>query len=79
MITLVMNGKKVTTEPGRTVLEVAREVGIEIPLCLGQGIPPELLTEGIGQHKGHHGFSDDGGRRHSTNVTPLHRSKGDLP
>src|SRR5208283_4733917 len=41
MIKLTINGKEVTSEPGRTVLEVARATGIEIPtLCSHESLPP---------------------------------------
>ena len=41
MITIVINGKKISTQEGRTILEVAREAGIEIPtLCNHESLPP---------------------------------------
>jgi len=41
MIKVVINGKAITTEKGRTILEVAREAGIEIPtLCNHESLPP---------------------------------------
>lgn len=41
MIKLVINGKEITTEKGRTVLEVARGAGIDIPtLCSHESLPP---------------------------------------
>lgn len=41
MIKVVINGREITTEAGRTILEVAREAGIEIPtLCNHESLPP---------------------------------------
>ena len=41
MIKLTINGKEITTEKGRSVLEVARGAGIEIPtLCSHESLPP---------------------------------------
>jgi len=41
MITLRIDGKEITTEPGRTILEAAREGGIEIPtLCYHESLLP---------------------------------------
>ncbi len=41
MIKVRINGREIATEPGRTILEVAREVGIEIPtLCNHESLPP---------------------------------------
>ncbi len=41
MVTIVINGKKISTQEGRTILEVAREAGIEIPtLCNHESLPP---------------------------------------
>lgn len=41
MITLTIDGKKVTGEPGETILTVARRVGVEIPaLCADPRLPP---------------------------------------
>ncbi len=41
MIRVNINGREIVTEPGRTILEVAREVGIEIPtLCNHESLPP---------------------------------------
>ncbi|HNR11919.1 MAG TPA: FAD-dependent oxidoreductase [Thermodesulfobacteriota bacterium] len=40
-ITLTIDGKEISTEPGKTVLTVARENGIEIPtLCFDPRLPP---------------------------------------
>jgi heterodisulfide reductase subunit A len=41
MVNLVINGKKLTVEKERTILEVARGAGIEIPtLCNHESLPP---------------------------------------
>ena len=41
MITLTMNGLPVLVEPGTTLLETARYLGIEIPtLCHMDGLTP---------------------------------------
>jgi predicted molibdopterin-dependent oxidoreductase YjgC len=41
MITLTIDGKKITTRPGRTILEAAREGGISIPtLCYHESLLP---------------------------------------
>ncbi len=41
MIKLVINGKEISAEKGRTILEVAREAGIDIPtLCNHESLPP---------------------------------------
>jgi NADH dehydrogenase/NADH:ubiquinone oxidoreductase subunit G len=41
MIKLVINGKGLLAEEGRTILEVAREAGIDIPtLCNHESLPP---------------------------------------
>jgi heterodisulfide reductase subunit A len=41
MIKITINGKEVAVEKGRTILEVAREAGIDIPtLCNHESLPP---------------------------------------
>jgi bidirectional [NiFe] hydrogenase diaphorase subunit len=41
MIRLTIDGREIETEPGRTILEVAREHGIHIPtLCYHEGMEP---------------------------------------
>ncbi len=41
MITITINGKKIKTEEGRTILEVARDEGIHIPnLCSNDALKP---------------------------------------
>ncbi len=41
MIKLVINGREISAEKGRTILEVAREAGIDIPtLCNHEALPP---------------------------------------
>ena len=41
MIKLTINGKAIEAEEGRTVLEVARGAGIEIPtMCQHESLPP---------------------------------------
>jgi predicted molibdopterin-dependent oxidoreductase YjgC len=41
MITLTIDGKRITTSPGKTILEAAREGGIEIPtLCHHESLLP---------------------------------------
>ena len=41
MVNIVINGKHLCVEEGRTILEVAREVGIDIPtLCNHESLPP---------------------------------------
>jgi heterodisulfide reductase subunit A len=41
MVKLLINGREVTTEKGHTVLEAAREAGIDIPtLCHHESLPP---------------------------------------
>ena len=40
-VSLTIDGRPVTTEPGTTVLEAARRAGIEIPtLCFVEGLEP---------------------------------------
>jgi len=42
MIEICIDGRKVSVEPGTTVLEAARSAGIEIPtLCAHEGLAPE--------------------------------------
>ncbi len=41
MITLTIDGKRITTSPGKTILEAAREGGIDIPtLCYHESLLP---------------------------------------
>ncbi|MBU2054284.1 MAG: (2Fe-2S)-binding protein, partial [Proteobacteria bacterium] len=41
MITLRIDGKEITTEPGKTILEAAREGGVSIPsLCYHESLLP---------------------------------------
>jgi len=41
MVELTIDGKRVEAEEGRTILEVARQIGVEIPtLCWSEGISP---------------------------------------
>ncbi len=41
MIEVILNGKKIETEPGITILELAKRHGIEIPtLCHDEELKP---------------------------------------
>jgi len=41
-VNLIMDGKKIQAEPGKTILEVAEDTGIKIPiLCHHPSLPPE--------------------------------------
>ncbi len=41
MIKVVINGREISTEKGRTILQVARDAGIDIPtLCNHEALPP---------------------------------------
>src|SRR5690606_37951605 len=52
-------------------VEEVREVPVEVPAHLGQGVPAELLEERVGQHERGHRLAHHRRRRHRAYVTPL--------
>ena len=48
---LTIDGREVSVEPGTTVLEAARELGIRIPtLCHVEGLEPASVEDELARH-----------------------------
>jgi len=91
MIKVTINGREIPTEKGRTILEVAREVGIEIPtLCNHESLPPyaacrfcivEIHRKGVTRYRASCIFPVEDGmviQTHSERVLKIRRILAEL-
>ena len=91
MIKLVINGKEILAEKGRTILEVAREAGIHIPtLCNHESLPPyaacrfcivEVAFKGATRYRASCSFPIEDGmeiKTHSERVLKIRRILAEL-
>jgi heterodisulfide reductase subunit A len=91
MIKLVINGKEISAEKGRTILEVAREAGVHIPtLCNHESLPPyaacrfcivEVTYKGVTRYRASCIFPVEEGmevKTHSERVLKIRRVLAEL-